>query len=72
MILTGKSIAILLWQSIDINIAINLRAILGIASEELLQGKKIDMPPTTREFLPKAPRISKPQGEQIALEEQSL
>ncbi len=40
--------------------------------EEHFQGKTIDMPPTTREFLPKAPRISKPQGEQIALEEQSL
>jgi site-specific DNA-methyltransferase (adenine-specific) len=33
--------------------------------EELLQGKKVDMPPTTREFFPKAPRISKREGEQL-------
>jgi site-specific DNA-methyltransferase (adenine-specific) len=37
--------------------------------EELLQGKKVDMPPTSIEFFPKAPRISKKEGEQIALEQ---
>jgi site-specific DNA-methyltransferase (adenine-specific) len=37
--------------------------------EELLQGKKVDMPPTSIEFLPKAPKISKWEGEQIAMEE---
>lgn len=37
--------------------------------EELLQGKKVSMPPTSIEFLPKAPRISKGEGEQIAMEE---
>ena len=36
--------------------------------EELLQGKKVEMPPTSIEFLPKAPRISKKQGEQITME----
>ena len=36
--------------------------------EELLQGRKVEMPPTSIEFLPKAPRISKREGEQIALE----
>jgi site-specific DNA-methyltransferase (adenine-specific) len=40
--------------------------------EELLQGKKVDMPPTTREFFPKAPRISKREGEQIALAEPQI
>ena len=37
--------------------------------EELLQGKKVDMPPTSIEFFPKAPRVSKKEGEQIALDE---
>jgi adenine specific DNA methylase Mod len=35
--------------------------------EELLQGKKVDMPPTSIDFLPKAPRISKRQGEQLSM-----
>ena len=37
--------------------------------EELFQEKKADMPPTRLEFFPKAPRISKKEGEQIKLEE---
>jgi len=35
--------------------------------EELLGGKKIDMPPTSLEFLPKAPRAST--GEQLPMQE---
>jgi len=37
--------------------------------EELLQGKKVDMPPTSIEFMPRAPKLSKEEGEQIALED---
>jgi hypothetical protein len=35
--------------------------------EELLQGNKVNMPPTSIDFLPKAPRISKRQGEQLSM-----
>ncbi len=38
--------------------------------DPLFSSKKVDMPPTSIEFFPKAPRISKREGEQIALEEQ--
>jgi site-specific DNA-methyltransferase (adenine-specific) len=37
--------------------------------EELFEGKKPDMPQAKLEFLPKAPKLSKSEGEQIALGE---
>jgi site-specific DNA-methyltransferase (adenine-specific) len=37
--------------------------------EELFEGKKLDMPQAKLEFLPKAPKLSKSEGEQIALGE---
>jgi site-specific DNA-methyltransferase (adenine-specific) len=40
--------------------------------EELLQGRKVEMPPTSIAFLPKAPRISKKEGEQMAMEEPEI